>query len=431
MLGLVAIGACSTGRGVGVGNDEAEESDDGGQDTLPGYDVPGSTGPTDESSSEDSGGDEDDPDGGLDGWDFWIPDAPGCQPGPDSSYIWVANSPQGTVSKINTQTMIEEARYLVRPDGAGLPSRTGVSLNNDTVVASRTGGLTKFITESYQCSEQNGMVGLQTSHGADDVLDWATEECRAWHTAMNYESQRAVAWAYGQWNDFMCRFDEEVVWTSGAKDGGAIVDVLIVDGDDGSVLESTGIVGLDMSNDFGLYGGAVDGDENFWGTQRGQNGRIVRVSRDDLSYELWDTPNSDEWYGMAYDGEGYVWLCADEVARFDVLQETWETASVGGTGGCAISPGDELLWVASGEGLVGVDRWNFQILDSCADTNGAFGVGSDVDGYVWTLPQAAAQEVGVANRVDPYDCEVATYEGLEGPYTYNSNMATSGLSIMW
>ena len=44
--------------------------------------------------------------------------------GTDFSYIWVANSPEGTVSKINTQTLLEEGRYLVRADSAGSPSRT-------------------------------------------------------------------------------------------------------------------------------------------------------------------------------------------------------------------------------------------------------------------------------------------------------------------
>ena len=40
------------------------------------------------------------------------------------SYIWVANSPEGTVSKINTRLLTEEARFVTRPDGDGNPSRT-------------------------------------------------------------------------------------------------------------------------------------------------------------------------------------------------------------------------------------------------------------------------------------------------------------------
>ena len=50
-------------------------------------------------------------------------------------YIWIANSAEGTVSKIRTETMVEEGRYLTRPDGAGDPSRTSVSLRGNVAVA--------------------------------------------------------------------------------------------------------------------------------------------------------------------------------------------------------------------------------------------------------------------------------------------------------
>ena len=34
----------------------------------------------------------------------------------DFSYIWIANSQQSTVSKINTRTLVEEGRYLTRDE---------------------------------------------------------------------------------------------------------------------------------------------------------------------------------------------------------------------------------------------------------------------------------------------------------------------------
>mgnify|MGYP000028157515 CR=1 FL=1 len=46
------------------------------------------------------------PDGGADCGDMGD--------GMTHSYIWIANSAQGTVSKINTQTLVEEGRYAVR-----------------------------------------------------------------------------------------------------------------------------------------------------------------------------------------------------------------------------------------------------------------------------------------------------------------------------
>ena len=52
------------------------------------------------------------------------------------SYIWISNSTQNTVSKINTKTAIEEARYYVE---GGSPSRT--SVNPNPVAASRAGSI--------------------------------------------------------------------------------------------------------------------------------------------------------------------------------------------------------------------------------------------------------------------------------------------------
>src|SRR5688572_1625164 len=54
------------------------------------------------------------------------------------SYIWIANSSEGTVSKIDTVSLVEVGRYRTHPD-FGDPSRTSVSLNGDVAVANRNG----------------------------------------------------------------------------------------------------------------------------------------------------------------------------------------------------------------------------------------------------------------------------------------------------
>ncbi len=110
------------------------------------------------------------------------------------SYIWVANSPESTISKINTMTMLEEGRYLTRPDSAGNPSRTSVSLSGAVAVANRAGGITKVIAEPVKCDEMaNGVPGLQTSSGAGDVLPWGQDDCLAWYAPMAYDLQRPLA----------------------------------------------------------------------------------------------------------------------------------------------------------------------------------------------------------------------------------------------
>ena len=68
-----------------------------------------------------------------------------CRCDNEFSYVWIANSTEGTVSKINTRTGIEEGRYLTRADGAGNPSRTSVSVDGSAAaVANRHGGVVKI-----------------------------------------------------------------------------------------------------------------------------------------------------------------------------------------------------------------------------------------------------------------------------------------------
>ena len=68
---------------------------------------------------------------------------------------------------------------------------------------------------------------------------------------------------------------------------------------------------------YGIYGAAVDPEGNMWGSQLGSSGRLIRVNREDMTYDIWDTPNEGSWYGMTVDEDGFVWLCRNYVARFD------------------------------------------------------------------------------------------------------------------
>ncbi|HLT40512.1 MAG TPA: hypothetical protein VK034_29750, partial [Enhygromyxa sp.] len=305
-------------------------------------------------------GDESDPSTGGGGAKFdtiVIPDAgSNCAVGGNGdvqfSYLWAANSTQGTISKIDTKTVAEVGRYLVRPDGAGSPSRTSVSLSGDVAVASRTGGVTKIYANEKDCKDSNGIPGIQTSHDSN-YLPWVLEECVAWHRSMQYKSQRPVAWGPGVFNQGSCAWEDEELWTAGSNQDGAI-DFYVLDGADGSTKEMievpTGNGGLNQDS-FGIYGGAVDGDGNFWGSQLGTNGRLVRVNRADMTYDIWKTPSGPHWYGMTVDSEGFVWLCSATVGRFDPATETWTTAVVGGWTGCMADAGDNgLLWMANGNG---------------------------------------------------------------------------------
>jgi hypothetical protein len=162
--GITAASIDDGGTGV---DDDGGTGQGTGTASQSGTDA-GETGVDDDADDDDADGPKFDvlsPDGGA------LPCGGGVGPGDGThSYIWIANSSQGTVSKINTQTVIEEARYIVRPDSQGNPSRTSVALSGNVAVANRSGGVVKIYANPDDCQESNGMAGIQTSGGAADVL---------------------------------------------------------------------------------------------------------------------------------------------------------------------------------------------------------------------------------------------------------------------
>jgi hypothetical protein len=342
-----------------------------------------------------------------------IPDAgePACggnSGDPEFSYIWIANSSQDTVSKINTVTLLEEGRYMTRDVAGGSPSRTSVSLSGDVAVANRSGGLTKFYANPENCTDSNGNGVIETSSGSADIKAWNAEECRAWYTPFTYTSQRPVAWTQGEWSAQQCAYLDQKVWTAGVI-ANTTIEINLVDGDSGIVEDSVQIPTI-SSGFYGMYGGAVDTEGNFWASQLG-GGQLLRVNINDLTdYEHWTAPYGG--YGMTVGKSGYVFTCNNQVGRFDPATETWDGASVGGGGGC-MEDNNGILWMANSP-LVGIDVETLAVVHSYPLPDYVHGVSIDFEGYVWGVSMNTN-----AYRVDPNTGVFDTVGGLVGPYTYS------------
>ncbi|MCH9688584.1 MAG: hypothetical protein K0V04_44545 [Deltaproteobacteria bacterium] len=347
-----------------------------------------------------------------------IPDAPEfCTPGDgevEASYIWIANSTQSTISKIDTVSMIEEGRYLTRQDQNGSPSRTSVSLTGNVVVANRNGGITKFYANHDDCNDSNGNGVIDTANDAT-WQSWGNEECMAWHTPMVYASQRPVAWTQGEFDTAACSTINEKIWTSGAN--GNAIEVLLVDGDTGVVEDTIPIPGV-SANFYGIYGAAVDSEGNFWGSQLG-SGSLVRVNLQSLAVDTW--PMAGSGYGMTVDQDGFVWTCSSTASRFDPVTETWQTAQVGGSGGC-MADATGTLWLASNP-VVGINTTTLAVEHQFNVPQGSHGVSIDFEGNVWAVSLFGTD----AYRIDPDTGQFDTFTGLVSPYTY-SDMTGFALS---
>jgi streptogramin lyase len=429
---LALVGGCggsdsnaraSDGSGITASDaTETSEPDDG---TAEGTGGPGSGMGSQSGGTAGSDDDSDSQSGGTPKYDVGSPDGgASCASGDGGggsgtfSYIWIANSGQGTVSKINTETLVEEGRYLVRADAAGSPSRTSVNLNGDVGVANRLGGVTKIWANPSDCSESNGTPGIQSSTGAADVLAWGEEECVAWHTPLACTSNRPMAWTQGEFSTSSCQYENTKLWTE-CTNGNP--EVILLDGDTGAIDASVVIPEFNTL----IYGGAVDGNGDFWGLVSGGS-NLVRVHQNDMSYDIYPPP-ANYGYGIAVDADGRPWFCGGGGAsRFDIMTQTWTTfAGAGiGIGGC-MTDGQGTLWHSRyPEGvLVAIDTDSVTQVGEFPIPAYVHGVSVDFNGYVWGVEFSGTR----AFRLDPDTGQVDIYDGLTAAYTY-SDMTGFGLS---
>ena len=351
----------------------------------------------------------------------------GAGPSCDFSYIWIANSSQNTISKINTQTMVEEGRYRVRPDGGGSPSRTSVNTAGDVAVASRNGGITKFHARVESCVDQNGDGVIQTSMGAADVLEWGDEECRAWHTPFPaFNTQRPVAWTQGQFNPATCSYENQKVWTAGGMSNSpGTARVYRLDGDDGSIEADIVVPEISMGT-FGPYGAAVNSNGDLWFINYDTPRRLVHVDYDTLDYTVFDVPANECSYGFTVDSKDRPWIgtfCGSGTLRFTPGANTFD--AVPGVFGYGIQEdASGTMWLAtfSPPGLQAIDADTLAVGQHIAlPTSSSRGVSVDFEGYVWFVDMTNS-----AFKVDTTAGTFETYNQLVGPYTY-SDMTGWGL----
>ncbi len=400
-------GTPTTGAGSTTQSSDSQSEGSTGSDSL------GTTGSSGEGGEESSTG-----------------EAPGCDGGGGSkvvefSYIWIANSSQGTISKLDTQTGAELGRYITRPDGAGNPSRTSVNRFGDVAVANRAGGITKVYADSEDCLESNGLPGIQTSTGPDDILPWGEDECVAWYTEIAHNNNRPIAWTNGTLNEETCQYEGVDVYTAYLDSGvEGSIEIARLNGTTGIVTDTIPMPETPLKS-HGFYGAAIDGQDRAWFSQL-QGGQLVRVNND-MTVDTWDVEGTHNGYGITVTQDGYVWICGRDTHRFDPATETWaqsqavDPAAYVHTGGC-MGDGNGLLYRGAHANVLGIDT---ETLDTVVTLPAGqpgddhiWGVAVDFDGFVWAIPRNAEH----AYKMDPTmpaNPIVLTVEGLQDCYTYS------------
>ncbi len=362
---------------------------------------------------------------------------------PDFSYIWIANSAEGTVSKIDTETAKEVARYRTGPHGAtDDPSRTAVSLEGDVAVTNRGGlevahgSVTRIAAIEARCVDLDGDGHIATSSGPSDVLPWGEDECVLWRHEVPSRpvysvGPRPTAWDVGE---DRCTFADDRVWVGWYDDDAEIGEFRRLDGATGTLLDEVHVPGwVPLRKDHGPYGGAVDGNNDLWVI--GLAGPLVRIDARSLEHTRWEVPTDTSPYGIALDAEGRPWLAGQlgDISRFDPPSQTWAVFHVEADAPTRLRglqvDRDGMLWAARNEpcGLVQFDTVAVAFVDALValpDCEQPVGVSVDAAGRVW-VPDRDRDR---AYRVDPATHDVVFVDGLVSPYTY-SDMTGAGLAL--
>lgn len=362
----------------------------------------------------------------------------GDDPAGKFSIIWIANTLEGTVSKIDTVTATELARYRTGP-GSPDPSRTTVNLRGDVAVANRAGGVTKIAANLVDCVDKDGNGTIDTSQGPADILPWGDDECVLWHHPIafpqgldnNQGGPRGMAWDGGSLDK--C-FGDAHVWIGWRDQPSTTANIRRIDGATGITDVTVQIPNWDCEWGHGPYGGAAARDGAFWGL--GTRLTLVRIDPKTFAVERFQGPVGRVVYGIAVDADGDPWLAGwdGSLWRFDVASKTFEDRG-GFAGGPQRLRGLAIddhgyAWVAGNDpcALAQYDTRKGAVvaaniaLPGCGEP---VGVSIDRDGFVWVVDRAANR----AYKVDPVTYTPVIVEGLVAPYTY-SDMTGRGLDLV-
>ena len=307
-------------------------------------------------------------------------------------FIWIANSPQNTVSKVDCKTITEVGRYQVCSD----PSRTSVDLDGNVWVGCRgDGSVAKIIADKKNCLDKNGNGVIDTSSGS---LTIPNDECIKF--IVNPDGSTIARGAavdkfnhvwIGFWNTSNLRRLEPTV--------GNTVDTINI-----------------SCNPYGLV---IDQQGVIWAQGAGC-GQLIRVDPTTKQVNKFSYPAGA--YGLNVDNKGRVWVASGNSASvFDPKILQWKVVSMNWGGGRGVATSnDGFVYVAvdGSGGAVKIDG-NVDPPVVSGFIKGAgnpVGVALDYDGFVWVVNQGGSS----TTKMDPKTmAAVGTVSVGSSPYTYS------------
>jgi streptogramin lyase len=313
-------------------------------------------------------------------------------------FIWIANSPQNTVSKVDCKVVKEVGRYPVCAD----PSRTSVDLEGNVWVACRGDGqVAKIMAETKNCVDKNSNGIIETSSGNNIVPN---DECVKFIVQPNKGSLARGA-AVDKFNNVWIGYwNAKSLVQLSAKDGAVLKDV-----------------GLGCSP----YGLVIDQKGHIWG-QGASCGSLILYNPDTGQVFTGSNMPSLKYpagaYGLNVDVMGRIWVASGGAASvYTPGTATWQVINMGWGGGRGVATSnDGFIYVAvdSSGGAVKINGLTNppQVEGFIKGAGSPVGVAIDYDGFVWVVNQSGSS----ATKMDPKNMSAVGTVGVgPSPYTYS------------
>jgi hypothetical protein len=264
------------------------------------------------------------------------------------TFAWLANNDQGTVSKFDTRTGKEVARYFavvpvdglpstdggvgnpngLRGNASNNPSRTAVDLFGDVWIANRAvntrGSVTKIASTLPGCRERNGIAGIQTSQdlNGDGTISTNAGDGEMiiptnWDDPAQYDECALLSTPLGTPDAGLVKARALAI-SQGAQ--GTAGDIWVGLHDTNSIVKLSSATGQQvpvsstaqsLTLPFGPYGAAVDSQQRLWVVSSNLNqARLALIDTRTGTLVRSDiTPGVPSGaYGIAVDGKDRVWL---------------------------------------------------------------------------------------------------------------------------
>ncbi len=330
--------------------------------------------------------------------------------------IWIAGTSAKVVSRLNTTTGQEVARYA----SCASPSRTAVDLQGNVWVGCRSGGQVMKIAGSQAgCKDKNGNGVIDTSAdtngngtiGSGEMKPYGQDECVIFivkpHASENVIRGVAVdtanhAWV-GGWN-------RRYLWR--------------LHPDTGKVVDSINL----GCNPYGI---AMGRDDTMWVSGRGCSS-LVRVDIKTKQVTKVGHGGKGSPYGVAVDAFGKVWIANTSLysSRYDPATNKWHPVKHNQRSRGIAADDNGMVYVAldmtSNIAVINATTLTTEKHISLGGGRYPVGVSVDFQGNVWSVNQSKA----TASKVDPIAGKVlGEYPVGAGPYTY-SDMTGFALHAM-